>query len=81
MGDGALSLIGLISSGSGLVGDPGCPTGPGRLSFFHFVEVTEVLIGEGFRGLCFGEVVENGVRPSLGLGASGRLYCGGIGGW
>ena len=60
-----LSLIGLISSGSGLVGEPGLVTGPGRSSFFHFVARADVRIGEGFGGLGFVTLVETGTRSSV----------------
>lgn len=56
IGDGAFSLIGLMSSDRGWVGEPGGFMPLGRLTFFHFVEETDVLIGEGF-GLCFPKAV------------------------
>ena len=50
IGEGAFSLIGLISSGPGLVGDLGDLIDSGFSTSFHLVEETEVFIGDNLGG-------------------------------
>ena len=67
-GEGALSLIGLISSGAGGVGDFLDLNDPGKSTFFHFVEEAEVLIGDGLGGRRLFVGVIMGARCSENLG-------------
>lgn len=67
-GDGALSLMGLISSGRGWIGDLGDLRLPRRSTFFHLVEDTDVLIGDGLGGFLITSEVEIGVCWSIGRG-------------
>ena len=49
-GEADLSLSGLISPGPGRFGDVGDLTEPGISTFFHLVDVVDVLIGDGRGG-------------------------------
>ena len=60
-GDGAFSLMGLISSGRGRVGEPGGLIELGVSAFFHLVEVVDVSIGDGLGGRRLSEGLETGV--------------------
>lgn len=79
-GEGARSLIGLISSRLGRIGDPILlmELRPGM--FFHFVEDVEVIIGDGFGGLGFPELVTAVCCADAGYGSgpegAGRGVCG-----
>ena len=59
-GDGALSLIGLISLARGLVGED-WRAGPGVSTFFHRVEDADVNMGEGLKTRDFPEALVMGV--------------------
>lgn len=60
-GEGAFSLIGLISSTRGRVGDLGDLIEPEASTFLHFVEEVEVSIGDGLGGRRLPEAVSAGV--------------------
>lgn len=49
-GEGDFSLSGLISPGPGRVGDVGDLTKPETSTFFHLVDVVDVLMGDGRGG-------------------------------
>lgn len=72
--DRPLGLIGLISSAPGWIGDLGDVSPSGNSVFFHFVEETDVLIGDSFGCLFFPFRAETGV-----CWLRGR--CGGYGGY
>lgn len=78
-GEGARSLMGLISSLLGRVGDAIVLIDPGSM-FFHLVEDAEVIIGEGLGGRCLPELaigvccVDDGYDG--GPKAAGRGVCG-----
>lgn len=70
-GEGALSLSGLISSGRGRIGDLGDSTPLGASTFFHLVDETDVLMGDGFGSCLFTLDVETGVFCSKGRRGAG----------
>ena len=61
VGEGALSLIGLMSSGPGGVGEPGESLNTGRSKVFHFVDSADVSMADGQGGRCLPEGVKVGV--------------------
>ena len=60
-GEGARSLMGLISSGPGRVGEPMVRTAPGSPRPFHRVEEAGVTIGDGGGGRGFPDALTAGV--------------------
>ena len=60
-GEGARSLMGLISSGPGRVGEPMVRTAPGSPRPFHRVEEAGVTIGDGRGGRSFPDALTAGV--------------------
>lgn len=73
-GDRALALIGLISSARGRIGDLGESSPSGNPAFFHFVEDTDVLIGDSLGCLFFPTRPETGVCWLRGRGGGYEAY-------